>query len=412
MDDARKLLDSLMGQTRNLELKEAKKKKGNNFKEPNSCKFYLLGFCPQYEQLFRNTKRHLGECSLIHSVALKEEFESHPEREDYERKYVRDLIKYMEGIVRTADEAVSRQARNIQAANKDLEERGPNDVAKREIEKIRENCNTLLNEAEELAEKGDIEGSKTKQAIFEETKRKADEYEVKSKQPIKEEVCEICGLRPEDGDGMRKFSHTEGKIHIGFVKVRDWLKRMRLKQDEFEDRHVGLKGDQKDRVRSKSRDRKRRSKSRRDPQTDQPIKDRKDKDDRKDREDRKDKEGDGETKESAKADGEPAAAAAADGEKVEADADKEPRERDRDRGRDRDNRRGGDRDAEASSDRRGDRGGERGSRGGGDRRGDRGHDGDRRERDGGGRGDRDRGDRGGDRGERRQRSRSRDRRRQ
>lgn len=37
--------------------------------------------------------------------------------------------------------------------------------------------------------------------------------EEKSKQPIKEEVCEICGLRPEDGDGMRKFSHTEGKIH-------------------------------------------------------------------------------------------------------------------------------------------------------------------------------------------------------
>merc|ERR1719409_1132435 len=106
-------------------------------------------------------------------------------------------------------------------------DKGINDVAKREIEKIRENCNLLLNEAEELAESGDIEGSKMKQAIFEQTKLKADDYEAKSKMPIKEEVCEVCGLRPEDGDGMRKFSHTEGKIHIGFVKVREWLQRMR-----------------------------------------------------------------------------------------------------------------------------------------------------------------------------------------
>ena len=31
----------------------------------------------------------------------------------------------------------------------------------------------MLNEAEELAEKGDVEGSKMKQAIFEQTKQKA-----------------------------------------------------------------------------------------------------------------------------------------------------------------------------------------------------------------------------------------------
>merc|ERR1719482_2317987 len=80
-----------------------------------------------------------------------------------------------------------------------------------------------------------------KQAIYEQTKQKADEYEEKSKQPIKEEVCSICGLRPEDGDGMRKFSHTEGKVHIGFVKVRKWLadlkeKSARLEEDRKKDK--------------------------------------------------------------------------------------------------------------------------------------------------------------------------------
>jgi len=65
MDDAKKLLDSLMGQTRNLDLAEAKKKKGQNFKAKDSCKFFLLGFCPMNEELFRNTKRHLGECKRL-----------------------------------------------------------------------------------------------------------------------------------------------------------------------------------------------------------------------------------------------------------------------------------------------------------------------------------------------------------
>jgi len=384
--DAKKLLDSLMGQTRNLDLKEAKKKKGNNFKESNCCKFYLLGFCPQHEELFRNTKRHLGECGKIHSIALKEEFEAHAERESYEIKYVRDLVKYMEGIVRTADDAVSRQGRNIVAANKELEERGPNDVAKREIMKIRENCNLLLNEAEELAEKGDVEGSKMKQAIFEQTKQKADDYEEKSKQPIKEEVCDVCGLRPEDGDGMRKFSHTEGKIHQGFVKVREWLAKMRARSDEL---GIGPNREDSDR-RSKSRDRKNRSRSK-------GREDRKDKGEKKEgEEETNDKEP---TKDGAKASEEQP------GDK-ETPAEKEPRKGDRDEpGRDRDRRddrgdrgRGSDRDGDRRDrDRRGGerRGDDRGSRGGGDRRDDR---------------DRGRGDRDDEPRQRRNRSRSRDRR--
>lgn len=223
-----------MGSNRDVPLKEAKKRKGHNFKEDNCCKFYLLGFCPLNDELFRNTKRHLGECEKVHSENLKEEFDNSPEKADFEPKYVKDLVRYLESIVRTADEQVNRQARNIKTANQDLEKNGINEVAKREIEKIRENCSALLNEAEELAESGDIEGSKQKQAIYDQTKAKADDYEAKSKEPIKEEVCDVCGLRPEDGDGMRKFSHTEGKIHVGFVKVRAWLKVLRDKQEEWD----------------------------------------------------------------------------------------------------------------------------------------------------------------------------------
>lgn len=369
MDEARKLMDSLMGQTRDIPLKEAKKKKGNNFKEDNCCKFHLMGFCPINEQLFRNTKRHLGECEKVHSDALVEEFQKHPDKSDYEKRYCRDLIKYMESIVRTADEAIARQARNIQAANKDLEERGPNDVAKREIEKIRENCNTLLNEAEELAEAGDIEGSKMKQAIFEQTKQKADDYEVKSKQPIKEEVCEVCGLRPDNGDGSLQFSHTEGKVHIGFQKVREWLTKMRALQATHEEG----KESKRERSRSRSRDRRdRRAKP----------------DDEKDAADGSAAAAAADGAEAKDADKDGAAAAAGDGD----EAKDKGRDKDRERGgRDRgDDRRGGDRDdRRGGGDRGGDRrGGDRGDRGRGDRGGD-----DRRGGGDRGGGDRDRRDR-------------------
>jgi len=247
MDDARKLLDSLMGQTRDVDLKEAKKTKGQNFKEEDVCKFHLLGFCPIDQQLFRNTKRHLGDCPKVHSNALKEEYEEHPKKEEYQARYLKDVIRYLESVVRTADEAVVRVKRNIDAANKDLEEKGPNDVAKQEIEKIRQQCNNLLKEAEELAEEGNITGSKEKQELFQETKAKADEWEQKCKVPIKEEVCEICGLRPEDGDGMRKFAHTEGKIHIGFMVCREWLTKFREQVAVLEEKREEKRGARKDR---------------------------------------------------------------------------------------------------------------------------------------------------------------------
>jgi len=330
MDDAKKLLDSLMGQTRNVPLKEAKKKKGNNFKGNDVCKYYLIGFCPQHEDLFRNTKRHLGECERIHSDAMREEYEACPQKEEYEREYTRNLVRYLESIVRTADEAIARVQRNIQASNKELEERGPNDVAKKEIAKIRENCDQLLNESEELAQAGDIQGSKDKMAIFEQTKQKADDYSVKSMMPIKEEVCDVCGLRPEDGDGMRKFSHTEGKIHTGFVRVREYLKSMTEKQKDHDSKR------DEDRKERRTRDKKE------DPERDE------------ERDKNEDRKGDGEPKETKEDDKQGADREPDQPRDKEARPEREDRG-ERERGRDR-----GDRHD------RGNRGGERG---GGDRRG-------------------------------------------
>jgi len=232
MDETRKLLDSLMGTNRNASAQEVKKTKGVNFKERHVCKHYLCGFCPMHEELFHSTKRDLGECTKVHSEAMVEEFKNHPDHDKYRREYEQGLRTYLEGVVRDADDWVAREKRNIQFTNQQLADSGPNDVAKQEIAKLREQVQLLYGEAEEVAEKGDIEGSKAKTLLAEQVKIKAEDYESKARAPISELVCEICGLRTEGGDESRRFTHLQGKIHLGYARLRDALAALRKKHRE------------------------------------------------------------------------------------------------------------------------------------------------------------------------------------
>jgi len=231
MDDARKLLDSLMGAHRNVDIKEAKTRKGQNFKESNVCKPFLLGFCPQYEDLFHSTKRDMGKCQKVHSEALKAEFEGHPCKAQYQAEYDHELRAKLEDLVRDADEWVARARRNIQAANKEIEEGGPNDVAKAEIARLNEQAQTLFTEAETFAENGSYEESKRRLELAEEVKRRVFDWEEKARTLRTEDVCDVCGSRMESGDPTRaRFRHSEGKIHLGYVKIREWLAQIRARQ--------------------------------------------------------------------------------------------------------------------------------------------------------------------------------------
>eukprot|EP00416_Gambierdiscus_australes_P036953 CAMPEP_0171115172 /NCGR_PEP_ID=MMETSP0766_2-20121228/87135_1 /TAXON_ID=439317 /ORGANISM="Gambierdiscus australes, Strain CAWD 149" /LENGTH=425 /DNA_ID=CAMNT_0011577509 /DNA_START=94 /DNA_END=1368 /DNA_ORIENTATION=+ len=237
MDEARKLLDSLMGSHRNVDRKEAKAKKGQNFKEDNICKLYLLGFCPQHEDLFHSTKRDIGKCHKVHSEAMKLEFEAHPDREYYQHEYERQLRCYLEDLVRGADEWVARERRNIQVANQQIEESGPNEIAKAEIRKLNEQAASLFAEAENLAEAGNFDESKVKLELAEEVKKRASDWEEKARTVRTEDVCEVCGSRMESGDPSKaKFRHEDGKIHAGYVKIRQWLVDVRQRLREREER--------------------------------------------------------------------------------------------------------------------------------------------------------------------------------
>eukprot|EP00419_Tripos_fusus_P016764 CAMPEP_0172733762 /NCGR_PEP_ID=MMETSP1074-20121228/108019_1 /TAXON_ID=2916 /ORGANISM="Ceratium fusus, Strain PA161109" /LENGTH=389 /DNA_ID=CAMNT_0013562387 /DNA_START=48 /DNA_END=1218 /DNA_ORIENTATION=- len=248
MDEVRKLLDSLMGQSRDADLMEAKKNKGKNFTQDNVCKFYLLGFCPQWELANSKltTKRNLGQCCKVHSEAMKQEFEEHPEKEKYQAEYERSFLPFLEGQVREADAWVTRERANAQKAEATAREKTtvqtmPANV-KEQITQLEADMNKMMASAEELAENGDIEGSKFKVVLAEEIKNKVKEIETKHPSytvTLKEEwVCEVCGTRTEavtENNETRFAAHFQGKVHVGYAKIRDWVKELRKKQRDGDD---------------------------------------------------------------------------------------------------------------------------------------------------------------------------------
>mmetsp|Transcript_103164 Transcript_103164/g.202263 ORF Transcript_103164/g.202263 Transcript_103164/m.202263 type:complete len:323 (-) Transcript_103164:125-1093(-) len=260
MDDARKLLDSLMGATRDVSLDEAKKTKGKNFTKDNVCKFFLLGFCPQYELANSKlaTKRNLGDCTKVHSEAMKAEYEAHPDKAKYRTEYEKQFLPFLESQVREADAWVARERANVQKAAAGAIEKTTistmPDSVRDQVAELTKDMNKMMASAEELAESGDIEGSKFKVELADEIKQKIKDIE--DRHPsytvnLREEwVCDVCGTRTEavtEHNTTRFKAHFTGKVHLGYEKMRDWVKMIRNRQRE---------GDGARRRRSRSRDRK------------------------------------------------------------------------------------------------------------------------------------------------------------
>mmetsp|Transcript_118886 Transcript_118886/g.296579 ORF Transcript_118886/g.296579 Transcript_118886/m.296579 type:complete len:339 (-) Transcript_118886:78-1094(-) len=270
MDDARKLLDSLMGQTRDANTEDAKKMKGKNFTLDNVCKFHLLGFCPQHElqNSKLTTKRNLGECRKVHSDAMVAEYKAHPDKEKYRTEYEKEFLPFLEAQVREADAWVARERANAQKATANASEKTTistmPDSVKEQVEALTQDMNKMMASAEELAEKGDIEGSQFKVTLAEEIKSKVKDIEDKHPSytvTLREEwVCEVCGTRTEavtEQNTTRFQAHFTGKVHLGYAKIREWVKDIRKRQ-----RDADVSRSKKEEAEREERRRRRASRSR------------------------------------------------------------------------------------------------------------------------------------------------------
>ncbi|CAK0879120.1 unnamed protein product [Prorocentrum cordatum] len=228
MMDAKALLDSLMGPSRDKDLKEQRRSDG--WKEENVCKRYIIGFCPnnQNDCWFNARRRDLGLCTKVHSEALRKQFQDHPDREKHLPAYEKEFLAYLESVISEADASIAREKKK--AAPAGVETRIPVHL-KGTAKELKQQAEDCLKLAEEAAEKGDVEGSKRLTA--QSGKLKEDLEDLKARYTYEstgENVCEVCGVRCLPGEQADYEAHLEGKLHLGYKKMRDKAQELREKR--------------------------------------------------------------------------------------------------------------------------------------------------------------------------------------
>jgi len=285
MEEARELLNSLMGMGRN----EASTEPKQRYYDRDVCKFYLLGFCPH--ECFMNDKKRitanspLGACTKYHSDLLKQEYEKAPDKDDHTPAWEEDLCKMLGKVVEQLDVKIKREQSRIDRINE--EKAKDNDHARVREDVIGER----LRQAERLAEEGSLEESQTKMREVETLRTECGWEAYMQHMGLDKilDVCHECGssidwstpaqIRARE-QGL-DHAHTVGILHQGFKAIREKfgsLDKKYLTSEKY--KHLRTSPSRKPRARSdsrrrgddrkrsrdrrsRSRDRRRRSRSRR-----------------------------------------------------------------------------------------------------------------------------------------------------
>jgi len=237
MEDARALLDSMMGAGRNSKLKD---RKARSFTDDDICRKFMLGLCPH--ELFKNTKMDIGPCGKHHNDMLKEAFEADSEYKPRRRKWggqLRTQLKQLlQDVGRRGETNHSRIAREQESGGGAREEN-------KQLALLKEEVSEKIKQAEVEADNGKFDVSRSIMREVELEKVRIDELEVISiDKQKKESICDICGQRvsaDEAAEILRtgRGTHTDGKQHLGFISIR--AKLVELEDLEAQDKKDGVR---------------------------------------------------------------------------------------------------------------------------------------------------------------------------
>lgn len=211
-----------------------------HFTDDKACKNFLCGTCPH--DLFSNTKVDLGVCPRSHLSRLKDEYtvavskgEQYP---TFEAEYEDNIRAFMADIDRKI------------AANKRRIDQTPEETQKfsdlmRDIADVEKALNDAMTEVERLGEAGQIEESLAELQKAEALKgEKADrERELQALSDSagasghqKLRVCDVCGAYLSILDSDRRLAdHFGGRMHLGYVKLRDVIADFDARRDRGDD---------------------------------------------------------------------------------------------------------------------------------------------------------------------------------
>ncbi|XP_022092459.1 putative RNA-binding protein Luc7-like 2 isoform X1 [Acanthaster planci] len=272
-EQMRKMLDELMGTSRNGEEEAINHV---SFESPQVCRAFLLNACPH--DILEGTRMDLGACSKIHDPALRADYENASQRREF--GYDVDAMQQLSAFIAECDHRTEIAKKRLAETQESLSQE-VNTKANR-VHLLAEEIGKKLAEAEALGEKGDVEESMKIMAEVEEIKKKKYEAEEEYKnsmpastyQQQKLRVCEVCSayLGLQDND-RRLADHFGGKLHLGFIEIREKLQDLRTRVAEKKEAYEAERAErrktqeqerlEREREREKERrERRRRSRSR------------------------------------------------------------------------------------------------------------------------------------------------------
>lgn len=280
-DQVRAMLDQLMGTQR-----DGVPSKSIKFDDPEVCKTFLMGCCPH--EVLTGTRADIGSCKKVHDLALKADYEMAQKNKDY--FYDFDAHKHLQTFVLETDRRieVSKQRLAEQQAEVSAEVQSKASA----VHGLNEKIGKLVVQSETLGMEGKVEEAKEildqidklkeEKSVAEETYRNSMPASTYQQQKLR--VCEVCSayLGLHDND-CRLADHFGGKLHLGFMSLRDECSRLeksvesrrdlyeaslrrereeRMRRHEEDSYRRNSSSREHSRRRSRSRDRHRRSRSR------------------------------------------------------------------------------------------------------------------------------------------------------
>ncbi|TDH16073.1 hypothetical protein EPR50_G00016190 [Perca flavescens] len=231
----RAMLDQLMGTGRDGDSMRQRIK----FTDERVCKSHLLDSCPH--DILSGTRMDLGECMKVHDLALRADFEIASKEQEY--FFELDAAEHLQSFIADCDRRTDLAKKRLAETQDEI---SAEVAAKAErVHELNEEIGKLLARAEQLGGEGNVDEAQQVLEMVEKTRGLKKEAEdvyrnsmpASSFQQQKLRVCEVCSayLGLHDND-RRLADHFGGKLHIGFIEIREKLEKLRKAVIEKQER--------------------------------------------------------------------------------------------------------------------------------------------------------------------------------
>ncbi|XP_019771485.1 putative RNA-binding protein Luc7-like 2 isoform X2 [Dendroctonus ponderosae] len=182
----------------------------------------------------------LGECPKIHDLALRADFENAQKSKDH--FYDLDAMEHLQAFISDCDRRTEAAKQRLAETQEELSAEVA--VKANSVHELQEQIGQKLAKAEQLGAEGFVDESmKLMEEVDDLRKKKLEaEQEYRNSMPAssyqqqKLRVCEVCSAYLGIHDNDRRLAdHFGGKLHLGFIKIREKLMDLEKTADKRKD---------------------------------------------------------------------------------------------------------------------------------------------------------------------------------